>query len=89
MKIFKEDMHCHLEPEMIRKLQNDFKTEESYIDIMANLWKTRSGLLHIIMNRPDLESVIKPQFKALNNMIGCLLSKDDRLLTKIHQKAKL
>lgn len=53
-----------------------FETEEDYREIMQALWKTRAGLYKIMEDRPVMEEAIKPQFQAVNKLIGALLSKD-------------
>ena len=53
-----------------------FETEEDYREIMQALWKTRAGLYKIMEEKPMLEDAVRPQFHAINEIIGALLSKD-------------
>ena len=59
-----------------KSLDNLFKTEEDYREIMQSLWRTRAGLYKIMEDRPVMKEAVMPQFRAVNRLISALLVND-------------
>ena len=59
---------------MTSRLDKLFESKEDFKKRVDALWKTRAGLNHIYDTRPELRESILPQFKAINDIIGVLVS---------------
>ena len=77
----------YLEPEMIKRLERAFDNKESYINLMAGLWRARSGVNMLSEENNRQNQVINEMFFALNDVIDCLLTNNIQLMHEIERRA--
>lgn len=77
----------YLEPEMIKRLERTFNDKESYINLMAGLWRARSGVNMLSEENNRQNQVINEMFFALNDVIDCLLTNNIQLMHEIERRA--
>ncbi|WP_278638359.1 hypothetical protein [Capnocytophaga sputigena] len=77
----------YLEPEMIKRLEYAFNDKESYINLMAGLWRARSGVNMLSEKNNRQNQIINEMFFALNDIIGCLLTNNIQLMNEIERRA--
>ena len=77
----------YLEPEMIKRLERAFDNKESYINLMAVLWRARSGVNMLSEENNRQNQVINEMFFALNDVIDCLLTNNIQLMHEIERRA--
>ena len=79
----------YLEPEMVKRLERTFDNKESYINLMAGLWRARSGINMLSEENNRQNQVINEMFFALNDVIDCLLTNNIQLMHEIERRADI
>ena len=79
----------YLEPEMVKRLERTFDNKESYINLMAGLWRARSGINMLSEENNRQNQVINEMFFALNDLIDCLLTNNIQLMHEIERRADI
>lgn len=77
----------YLEPEMIKRLERTFDNKESYINLMAGLWRAREGVNMLSEENNRQNQIINEMFFSLNDIIGCLLPNNIQLMHEIERRA--
>ena len=77
----------YLEPEMVKRLERTFDNKESYINLMAGLWRARSGINMLSEENNRQNQVINEMFFALNDVIDCLLTNNIQLMHEIERRS--
>ena len=77
----------YLEPEMIKRLERTFNDKESYINLMAGLWRAREGVNMLSEENNRQNQIINEMFFSLNDIIGCLLPNNIQLMHEIERRA--
>ncbi|WP_018675750.1 hypothetical protein [Riemerella columbina] len=83
-----QSKQTYLEPQMVHLLAKTFKNEENYVRMLSNLWRVRAGLVKLT-EAPCPNPEVVEMRTALNDIIGCLLPQDVRLLNEIQLKASV
>lgn len=74
----------YLEPYMVKHLEQLLNSEEAYNNLLANLWRVRSGLHEVASNNPQ----VKEMTNSINEIMGCLLPLEPQRLQTISDQAK-
>jgi len=74
----------------ILRNHNDYSNEkvrESYINLMAGLWRAREGVNMLSEENNRQNQIINEMFFSLNDIIGCLLPNNIQLMHEIERRA--
>ncbi|MDY3544043.1 hypothetical protein PG645_07795 [Riemerella anatipestifer] len=74
----------YLEPYMVKHLEQLLNSEEAYNNLLANLWRVRSGLHEVASNNPQ----VKEMTNSINEIMGCLLPLEPQRIQAISDRAK-